>query len=424
MTTSATFGKPFALQVAAFRLRLAELKATAKWDDLWQSEHDRAFMVAGALKADLLADLATAVDRSISQGGTLQDFRRDFRKIVEERGWHGWTGEGTKKGEAWRTRVIYRTNMATSYAAGRYGQLTEGNYAFWIYFHGNSLEPRVQHLAWDGLILPPNHPFWATHFPPNGWGCSCRVSGARSMASAVRRGGKADLKLPGDWAMINAKTGAPMGIGKGWAYAPGATAAADIAALAAKPLNWDFNLAIAYMHAVPAANRDLLSSAYRDLPSFQEGLKRYVEKVSSTPTSASSDIPELKTLGLVPDLQRQKIFDLVEREDGPSLYDFVVDQSAIRHVLSRHTNAKIEASRGQRIVEPDDFARLGILLNDPDRIDRGDPTLGHPAVIRIEKQFGAERMIAIFEVRPGRRRIALVSMWVEVNAGAPPTITP
>ena len=98
-----------------------------------------------------------------------------FREIVERRGWHGWTGEGTKAGEAWRTRVIYRTNMRTSYMAGRYAQLTEGNYAFWVYFHGGSVEPRLDHLSWNGIALPPGHPFWAAHFPPNGWGCSSSI---------------------------------------------------------------------------------------------------------------------------------------------------------------------------------------------------------------------------------------------------------
>ena len=229
-----SFGKPFRYQVTAYRLRLAELKGTAKWDDVWQAQHDRAFMVAGAMKADLLADLAMAVDKAISTGTSLETFRRDFRKIVTERGWHGWTGEGTPRGEAWRTRLIYRTNLATSYAAGRFAQLTEAAFPFWVYFHGNSAEPRLQHLAWDGLILPSDHPFWATHYPPNGWGCSCYVSGARSLAGATRLGGKPDLALPEGWQTPTARTGAPAGIDKGWGYAPGASVADTVASLAKK----------------------------------------------------------------------------------------------------------------------------------------------------------------------------------------------
>lgn len=34
---------------------------------------------------------------------------------------------------------------------------------------------REQHKAWDGLILPINHPFWEKHLPPQDWGCRCNV---------------------------------------------------------------------------------------------------------------------------------------------------------------------------------------------------------------------------------------------------------
>ena len=228
-----TFRRPFPQQVAAFRLRLSDLVPTRAWDDIWQEAHDRAFMVAGATKADLLADLARAVDRSITDGRSLEEFRRDFRALVEKNGWHGWTGEGTKGGEAWRTRVIYKTNAATTYAAGRFAQLKEGNFPFWVYRHGGSLEPRPIHLnVWNGLVLPPDHEFWATHYPPNDWGCSCYVVGARSLAAARRLGGDPDKELPANWRALDPKTGQPVGIGKGWAYAPGASVADQVSRIA------------------------------------------------------------------------------------------------------------------------------------------------------------------------------------------------
>lgn len=229
------FRKAFPEQVAAFRLRLGNLVPTARWDDIQAAQHDRAFMVAGATKAELLADLAAAVDKAIADGQTLDWFRKEFRGIVEKRGWHGWTGEGTPKGEAWRTRVIYRTNLATTYAAGRMAQLVEGGFPLWVYRHGASREPRVQHLAWDGLILPPDHPFWQTHAPPNGWGCSCYVLGARSETGARRLGGRPDLRLPDDWDRPDPKTGAPPGIDKGWGHSPGG-GVTETVALAAKKI--------------------------------------------------------------------------------------------------------------------------------------------------------------------------------------------
>ena len=229
-----TFRKPFAEQLAAFRLRLGKLAPTVKWDDLKGAQHDRAFMVAGAIKADLLADLAAAVERSIAEGTGLEAFRKDFRAIVEKHGWHGWTGEGTTKGEAWRTRVIWRTNLATSYAAGRMAQLVDGKFRFWVYRHGGSLEPRLQHLAWNGVALPPDHPFWAEHYPPNGWGCSCRVFGTNSRAGIKRVGGDPAKRLPDGWQAIDAATGAPVGISKGWDHAPGGTVAETVVALRSK----------------------------------------------------------------------------------------------------------------------------------------------------------------------------------------------
>ena len=163
---------PFAEAIAFFRAKLGNLIPTQAWDDLWQSQHDSGFMVAGATEADLLADIATAIDQAISQGTSLDQFRKAFRQIVADRGWHGWTGEGSAAGEAWRTRIIYSANTSTAYAAGRLAQLHAGGFALWVYRHNDSvLHPRPQHLAWNGLTLPADSPFWQTHYPPNGWNC-------------------------------------------------------------------------------------------------------------------------------------------------------------------------------------------------------------------------------------------------------------
>lgn len=168
------FDLPFQEQIDFFRQKLN--LPTAAWDDIWQAAHDRAFVVAGASKADLLNDLRQAVDKAISTGTTLETFRKEFRQIVADRGWHGWTGEGTTGGFNWRTKVIYETNLRTAHAAGRAVQLADPGLQallpFRRYIHNDSvLNPRPQHLAWHGLTLPHDHPFWQTHMPPNGWSC-------------------------------------------------------------------------------------------------------------------------------------------------------------------------------------------------------------------------------------------------------------
>lgn len=213
------FDLPFAEQIEFFRQKIN--LPTERWNDIRHAEHDKAFVVAGAMKADLLDDLRKAVDKAITSGTSLETFRKDFKRIVAERGWTGWTGEGSKAGEAWRTKVIYETNLRSSYAAGRHAQLTDPDLLkrrpYWRYVHNDSvLNPRPHHKRWGDmrLTLPHDHPFWKTHFPPNGWGCRCRVA-------AVRGPVKGDSTQPPEgWNEPDGKGLLP-GIDDGWAYAPG-----------------------------------------------------------------------------------------------------------------------------------------------------------------------------------------------------------
>jgi Phage Mu protein F like protein/phage-Barnase-EndoU-ColicinE5/D-RelE like nuclease3 len=400
------FRQPFKEQVAAFRLRLANLVPTARWDDISHEAHNRAFMVAGATKADLLADLAAAVDRALSEGTGFDAFKRDFRGIVEKHGWHGWTGEGSDKGEAWRMRTIYRTNLRTSYMAGRHAQLKRGNYKFWIYRHGGSVEPRLHHLAWDGLILPADHPFWTKHYPPNGWGCSCRVFGANSIAGAIRRGGKPGVKLQPDWDKLDPRTGAPPGIGKGWDYAPGASVADTINTMTSKSVHWPYELAKAYMQGLPQLHADDFARAYRTLPSLKDDLRKHAERtlgVRNGKPITVGRVEPYRTLGRLTSENEAMLRKWGIDAEG---FDFTVSDFAIKHIFSKHGKAATETPRGQRAVDVGDYEDLGYLLNVPDRVRHDGGR------IVFEKQFGTERLIAVFEPRKKRRMLSLVTMWI------------
>jgi hypothetical protein len=220
---------PFAEQLAFF---LGKLKLPSeRWDDIIGAAHDRAFIVAGAAQADLVNDLYGAIADSIKNGTGLDAFRKNFNDIVLKNGWTGWTGEGSKAGQAWRTRIIYQTNMSTSYAAGRYQQLKDPGLLairpYWRYVHADGIaHPRPMHVAWNGLVLPHDDEFWDTHYPPNGWLCHCRVTSAD--AGDYAAAGDAGLDAPpAGWDDIDPKTGAPIGIDKGFDYAPGASANTD-----------------------------------------------------------------------------------------------------------------------------------------------------------------------------------------------------
>lgn len=189
---------------------------TERWNDLWQGAHNTGFMVAGAMKDDLLNDFRKAVDSAIAEGKSLSWFKKEFQ-IIKQR--HGWAHTGDAD---WRSRVIYETNMRQAYNAGRYEQLQ--HFDFWEYQHGDSMSPRPMHLSWHGLVLPKTDSFWGTHFPQNGWGCKCKVRG-RTKDWMKRKGinvGKAPKDGVVDW--TDKVTGevheVPKGIDPGFDYAP------------------------------------------------------------------------------------------------------------------------------------------------------------------------------------------------------------
>ena len=387
--------KPFAEQVAFFRQKLGNLVPTERWTDLWKAQHDTAFMVAGAMKADLLADLAGAVDRSIAEGKSIVAFRKDFDAIVAR---HGWAYRGERN---WRTRVIYQTNISTSYAAGREAQIAAAGFPYKLYKHSDSvLHPRPLHVSWDGLVLPVNHPFWATHTPPNGWGCKCRVIGIRDEAAARRLGGRWGDAPPAEWQEIDAKTGEPVGVDKGWGYRPGTTVDVKVQQMAAKTQQWEYTLAKAFMQSVPERQRDAMAIAYRNLPSVADDDRRYAARA----LAGETDDPPYRTLGLLTSEDVTRIKRLSGIDVG--LFDYALDRSAITHIGERHGSAAKEAGRGQIAIEAKHFAKLPELLNSPDSVeDAGRSWRGNLPLVRYIKRFDDEEYVVVMEVRGGRKML-------------------
>lgn len=149
---------------------------TQSYKDITSRQHDRAFVVAGAMKADLLNDLHNAVNKAVADGQSFQAFQDSFDDII---GKHGWLNDEDEKYKAWRARIIYKTNLSTSHAAGRYKQMTSPEMVklrpYWRYRHNTIENPRIQHEKWNNLVLPVDAAFWRVNFPPNGYGCNCTI---------------------------------------------------------------------------------------------------------------------------------------------------------------------------------------------------------------------------------------------------------
>lgn len=221
-TTASAIGLPF--QEAIDYLRQKTDMPTKHWTAVMDEAHARSFMVAGAANKAIVGDFREAVDKAISKGTGLHEFRKDFDTIVKK---HGWSHTGTAN---WRAKIIYQTNMSNAFAAGRYAQMTDPDvlkaFPYWQYQHMNCPHPRMQHLAWSGMVLRADDPFWATCYPPNGWNCHCVVLTV-SERGLVRMGKSGPDKSPDlKWqTYVDRKTGVvtkyPYGVDPGFAYNPG-----------------------------------------------------------------------------------------------------------------------------------------------------------------------------------------------------------
>lgn len=160
------------------------LKPSFSFEDVWREQHAIAFTVAKAMQLDVLTTIQAALDQSLEQGKTFADFKRELRPTLKRLGWWGVkeqtdpaTGEvkPVQLGSPRRLKVIYDTNVRQAHAAGREekAQRVKKRFPYAMYVIGPSENHREQHVAWHGLILPVDDPWWDTHTPMNGWGCKC-----------------------------------------------------------------------------------------------------------------------------------------------------------------------------------------------------------------------------------------------------------
>jgi uncharacterized protein with gpF-like domain len=150
---------------------------TEKWEDFQNQQHDFAFTIAGLTRADLLEDARYLVNRGVEKGTSFEEFQNQFRRLIVRKGWNP---KPLPAGpEDYRLRIIFETNIRRSYSAGRYQQLNDPDILrsrpYRIWKHGDSPNPRDNHLALDGKVFPANSPFWEIASPSCAFGCKCRV---------------------------------------------------------------------------------------------------------------------------------------------------------------------------------------------------------------------------------------------------------
>lgn len=228
---------------------------TYHWYDLWREEHQRAFTVSRLARGDLLEALQTSLAKSVAGDLSRRDWIKSTEQLLKNAGWWG-TTEVTdpRTGELLKTRfnharlqLIFDTNVRQAAAAGQWQRLVRNQrtHPYARYVAMDDERTRPQHRAWHNVTLPLDDAWWATHRPPNGWRCRCRVIGVtqREYDQGVvldRPGAETDQGAPlrstpmvkaappvslRDWR--NPITGAieqvPVGIDPGFDYNPGTT---------------------------------------------------------------------------------------------------------------------------------------------------------------------------------------------------------
>lgn len=232
--------------VAAFQARDL-LAVTFSWQDLWNAEHTRAFTISRLTSERLLEFIQGELGKAIEEGTRLEDWAKTVRERLQASGWWGKrtvidsaTGEKvTTTFDPKRLELIYQVNTRQSYAAGRWARIerTKDRFPFVMYRTMRDERVRASHRPWDGLALPVDHPFWRTHFPPNGWRCRCTAFAVdeKTLDKYRRAGFQVKTEAPQErWVeFTNRRTGevsqVPYGVDPGFGYNPGARGTAGAA---------------------------------------------------------------------------------------------------------------------------------------------------------------------------------------------------
>ena len=179
---------------AAFRLPPEEAvkyfeskgyKISFDWRQVWQEEHDKVFTVAGVARDDVLFDIRNSLTTALQEGWSGQRWAREITPALKQKGWWGseiivdedGKARVYQKGNASRLDLIFRQNVMTAYAAGRWQRQQEAKKERPYLRYSAILDGRTRpaHRALDGLVFPVDDPFWKTFYPPNGFRCRCMV---------------------------------------------------------------------------------------------------------------------------------------------------------------------------------------------------------------------------------------------------------
>ncbi|GHT93926.1 phage head morphogenesis protein [Betaproteobacteria bacterium] len=180
------------------------LTSTFSWQDLWQEEHAIQFTVSRMANMDILRAMSEGIEQSVNGDLSRRDWMRDMQALLQKEGWWGKKDVvDPKTGEilsttfnASRLKLIFDTNTRAAYSVGHWKQAmaAKESHPYLRYITKGDDRVREAHAAWEGLVLPIEHEFWQTRYPPNDYRCRCRAVSVTEAEYA--RGGFMTSSLP------------------------------------------------------------------------------------------------------------------------------------------------------------------------------------------------------------------------------------
>ena len=181
-----------AVEFWQWRAKLTDEEAKA----LGEGARHRAFYVSGLARHDLVMLVSDGMEEALKNGETLETFKARIAEAIKTQGWHDY-----------RVENIFRTNMQTAYAAGRYKkmQAVKKSRPYWQYMAIMDRRVRPSHAILNGMVYPADHEFWKTNYPPNGFRCRCGVR-TLSERQVKRMGLEVRKEMPGPGVWTDPKT--------------------------------------------------------------------------------------------------------------------------------------------------------------------------------------------------------------------------
>ncbi|WP_440053366.1 phage head morphogenesis protein [Pseudoalteromonas sp. T1lg65] len=400
-----------------------------EWHDVLTTAHAKAFTVARVQSMEILEAIRQYTDTALAEGLTAKQFREQLTPELQRLGWWGKTkneqGDSVQLGSPYRLNNIYRTNLQTAYMSGRYRRMLARSktHPYWQYVAIDDAQTRPEHRLLHGKVFRFDDPIWQTIFPPNGWGCRCRVRAltaeqvkARGLtvedgsgyvqqfdAEIVSRE-SGEVKTT-EHARVKLSSGDVMTPDIGWAYSPGQSAFGTDIAVAQK-------LGKVEDVQLRAETIQALNNSEERANAFELWTRKSIERIEQYQTAKlAGDTAGLRAFGPRP--QHKTVVSFLNDDINQKLLDKGVDASRTlvlsERVLAHAHSEKHKASR--QALELSEYINLSKWINqsgasvlwEPERgevlyvISQGEQAI--KVIVRFDSN--SDTLINVFKVDSG-----------------------